>query len=132
MTNLMKDMTKREMYVLVLVSGMLQDADASWLEKYGDNVIKAAELMADKMLFRDKIEFHPTPFEAEYIGGDSVPDTVDLSGRGLGDLEYGDVEVVGNTLDDLGYYKTTEVVGIVETVTEEVSEEDLDADGRRC
>ena len=57
--NLVKDMTKRELYVLVLVSGMLQDADASWLEMYGNKVIKAAELMADKMLARVP-EFAPS------------------------------------------------------------------------
>jgi len=79
--NLVKDMTKRELYVLVLVSGMLPDADAAWLEIYGDDVIKSAELMADKMLSRVP-EFKPMPF--------------------------------------------------VETVTEEVTVEDLDADGRRC
>ena len=117
-TNLVKDMTKREMYVLVLVSGMLQDADASWLEKYGDNVIKAAELMADKMLLRGKMEFIPTPFEGGHWAVREAPSPVT-------------VEVAGSDLGSQDVYEE-EVVGTVETVTEEVSEEDLDADGRRC
>ena len=118
MSNLMKDMTKREMYVLVLVSGMLQDADASWLKMYGNNVIKSAELMADKIIGRVN-EFAPKaipPLMQEIVGEVPRPVTVEVARNDLGDQDFYEEEVVGT----------------VETVTENLneSEEGGDANGQ--
>lgn len=52
MSNLAKDTTKKELYTLVLVAGMISNAglDKSWLEIYGNDIIDSAENMAEKLL----------------------------------------------------------------------------------
>ena len=87
--NMVKDMTKRDLYVLVMAAGMTPNFDVSWLIMHGDSVIKAAELMADKMLARVP-EFGMTEY-----GTIEVPEGTPV----MEEMEEEDLDVEGSNID---------------------------------
>ena len=97
MNNLAKDMTKREFCVLVLVAGSMPVcAGADWINRFGDQIIEVAEIMAEKLLqhqqskaFGAFTNIAPDKDAVVIMDNDPGPVTVDFVGSGI-DIESED------------------------------------------
>ena len=54
MSNLAKDITKRELYELVILALVSPAADVKWLRLYGESLLDTAGWLTDKLLERQR------------------------------------------------------------------------------